>query len=126
MRDVNIEVASVNLEPRYSYHHIDEKLDFRYSSISPNSFIFDFDGVPGRDLTAKLADGYLVRPYPEARQSIGAKGGADRDIASIPATDNQYPADGRHVIAGIKRLSLASSDAHEKAGQKPGIFCNAS
>src|SRR5882757_928792 len=50
--------------------------------------------------------GYLVGPYPEARQCGGTEGVAERDVSGVAATRNQHPADARRVVARVEGMPL--------------------
>ena len=65
-----------------------------------------------------LTGGYLVGPYPEARQCGGTEGVAERDVGGVAATRDQHPADARGVVARVEGMPLPAEEHLEPARQR--------
>ena len=70
--------------------------------------------------------GYLVGPYPEARQCGGTEGVAERDVGGVAATRDQDPADALRVVAGVEGMPLPAEEHLEPGREIHRLVCGQS
>src|SRR5271157_1065091 len=78
------------------------RVSFAHSEFAPSPAGDDVAPAALFDSTG----GYLVGPYPEARQCVGAERVAERDVGGVAATRDQHPANTWRVVARVEDMPL--------------------